>query len=146
MTVIIAIPPKMGVIQADIGFRTLVCRCGGDVCSWFVGELFAAPLHWGLCDVGLVRVVPGSGRGGGADREPDVESGGRDLEQRAEEHLGSLCQSDWPRRQERVLSSNGQVVNMYHWSISEVGLEAREHNECLGRFWSTRMTEGVSYV
>ncbi|MFO0700685.1 MAG: hypothetical protein U0236_15790 [Nitrospira sp.] len=27
---------------------------------------------------------------GGADREPDVESGGRDLEQRAEEHPGSF--------------------------------------------------------
>ncbi len=105
MTVIIAIPPKMGVIQADIGFRTLVCRCGGDVCSWFVGELFAAPLHWGLCDVGLVRVVPGSGRGGGADREPDVESGGRDLEQRAEEHPGSVLGSGAGCR-ERVLSSS----------------------------------------
>ena len=40
---------------------------------------------------------------GRADPEPDVELGGRDLEQRAEEHPGSVCQPD-SRGQERVLS------------------------------------------
>jgi len=57
-----------------------------------------------------VWVVWGSGRGGGADREPDVESGGRDLEQRAEEHLGSVPGPGAERqRQERVLSERDSV-------------------------------------
>ncbi len=61
MTVIIAIPPKMGVIQANIGFRTLVCRCGGDVCSWFVGELLAAPLRWGCVTLGWCGLFGAAG-------------------------------------------------------------------------------------
>ena len=97
MTVIIAIPPKMGVNQANIGFRTLVFRCGGDVCSWFVGELFAAPLRWGFVTLGWCGLFA-------AARELDVESGGRDLEQRAEEHPGSVP-GPGAGRQERVLGS-----------------------------------------
>ena len=48
------------------------------------------------------RCMIDSGR---ADCEPDVESGGRDLEQRAEEHPGSVP-GPGAGRQERVLSSS----------------------------------------
>jgi hypothetical protein len=38
------------------------------------------------------------------------------------------------------------VIHLYHWSISEVGPGNLSANKYPGRFWSTRMTEGVSYV
>jgi hypothetical protein len=53
----------------------------------------------------VVRVVRGGRGRGGADREPDVESGGRDLEQRAQEHPGSIPQPGEPQRQSGVLSN-----------------------------------------
>ncbi len=60
---------------------------------WFiVDELFSGPLHWGFCDIGLVWLVRGRGRSRGADREPDIEPGGRDLKQRAEECPESVPQ------------------------------------------------------
>jgi hypothetical protein len=56
----------------------------------------------------VVRAVRSGGWSRGADREPDVESGGRDLEQRAEEHPGSVPQPGEPQRQGRVLRRNGE--------------------------------------
>jgi len=50
-----------------------------------------------------VRVVRGGRGRGGADREPHVEPGGRDLEQCAEEHPGSVPQPGGPRREVRLL-------------------------------------------
>ncbi len=43
---------------------------------------------------------------GRADRQPDVESGGRDLEQRAEDHPGSVPGPGGAGDEERVLSSS----------------------------------------
>jgi len=53
-----------------------------------------------------VRVVRSGRWRGRADCEPDVESGGRDLEQRAEEHPGSVP-GPGGEGQERVLSHQG---------------------------------------
>ncbi len=72
---------------------------------WFVDEAVCRTVALGLRDVGLVRVVRRGGGRSGADREPDVESGGRDLEQRAEEHFGSVP-GPGGEGQERVLSGS----------------------------------------
>ena len=89
--------PKDGRQSGQHWFPHTCFRCGGDVCSWFVGELFAAPLRWGFVTLGWCGLFA-------AARELDVESGGRDLEQRAKEHPGSVP-GPGAGRQERVLGS-----------------------------------------
>ena len=73
--------------------RSAICLRSTRSC--YCGSAVLGAVALGLRDVRVVRVVRGGGRGGGADREPDVESGGRDLEQRAEEHPGSVPPVRW---------------------------------------------------
>jgi len=66
-----------------------------------------------------VRVIRSGGWCGGADREPDVESGGRGLEQRAQGHSGSVPQPGESQRQGRVLRQTIQPVTLREGLQSE---------------------------
>jgi methane monooxygenase/ammonia monooxygenase subunit C len=71
---------------------------------WFVDELFSAPLHWGFVTLGWCGLF---GAGGGVAAQivsPHVEPGGRDLEQCAQEHSGSVPQPGGHGTKDRLLS------------------------------------------
>ncbi len=75
---------------------------------------------------------------GGADREPDVESGGRDLEQRAEEHLGSVPGPGGERQgAERVLS--GRILRGSNGPELPKGSRAVFFNHSINQSFLVRM-------
>ena len=79
-------------------------------CVLVRGRAVLGAVALGLRDVGLVRVVRGGRWGGGPNREPDVELGGRDLEQRAEEHPGSVPQPGGPGLEVGLLRRQSESV------------------------------------
>jgi hypothetical protein len=64
----------------------------------------------GLRDLGMVRAIRLGRRSGSTNHLADVEPGGRDLEQRAQEHSGSLLQPAERRSQKRRLLGERREV------------------------------------